>query len=260
MPRVHELSAVEHGDGPLRALALHETGATGDAWRPLGEALGERARLIAPDRRGWGASGAPEGYARTTVGEQAEDAAALIRERGIAPCLLIGAGLGAVAALDLGLRRPELASALILIEPPLLAFVPAATEAMSADAAALRDAVAEGGPPAGLELLLSGGLETLGAGAGRIPARVADGARGTPLSMFAELGAVSAWELPIAEMATMRRPSRIVTSASTAPLLREAADALAARLSGAERVELLGDGHPATDGAAELAELVGELG
>ena len=84
-----------------------------------------------------GAAGAdrarPTGYRRTTVEEQSEDAAALIESAAEAPAVVCGAGLGAVIALDLLLRRPELVSGAVLIEPPLLALVPAATEALSED-------------------------------------------------------------------------------------------------------------------------------
>ena len=53
------LSFWEHGSG-APTLCLHETAASGEIWRPLARALGDRARTIAPDRRGWGGSQAPE--------------------------------------------------------------------------------------------------------------------------------------------------------------------------------------------------------
>ena len=81
---------------------------SGSRWRA---ALSEGARAISYDRRGWGGSSAPDGYRRTTVEEQSEDAAALIESAAEAPAVVCGAGLGAVIALDLLLRRPDLASA-----------------------------------------------------------------------------------------------------------------------------------------------------
>jgi pimeloyl-ACP methyl ester carboxylesterase len=254
-----ELSWRERGAGPA-LLCLHETAATAAIWEPLADAIGDDARTIAPDRRGWGASGVPEQYSATTVEEQAADAGALLEaieiEQG---ALLCGAGLGAVAALELLLRRGDLARAAILVEPPLLAFLPQATEGLSVDREGIAEAVRRGGPEAAIDLYLAGGLPHLGPGAGRIPDDVAAEARQRPLSLFAELGAVPAWSLRMAEMAAVEAPSRIIVGASTPPILCRAAEALATRLAGSELVRLGGDGLPHTDGARELAGVVREL-
>ncbi len=146
-----ELGWSERGAGPA-VLLVHETATSSAAWAGVAEqveALGGRA--ISYDRRGWGASGEPVGYARTTVEEQSEDAAALIEGIGAAPAVVCGAGLGAVIALDLQLRHPGLARAAVLVEPPLLALVPEATEMLSADQRAARGRCGGGprgpGPP-----------------------------------------------------------------------------------------------------------------
>ena len=63
-------------------LLIHETAAAG---RDLGRARGGGLRRCGRsryDRRGWGASEAPEGYRRTTVEEQSEDAAVLLEALG----------------------------------------------------------------------------------------------------------------------------------------------------------------------------------
>ena len=78
-------------------------------------------RAIAYDRRGWGGSSEPDDYRRTTIEEQSEDAAALIEAIADDPAVVCGAGLGAVIALDLLLRRSELVSAAVLIEPHAVA-------------------------------------------------------------------------------------------------------------------------------------------
>ncbi len=68
----------ERGDGrPL--LVVHGMASDAAAWAPaLDELAAAGARAIAYDRRGYGASGAPQPYAATTIQEQAEDAAALM--------------------------------------------------------------------------------------------------------------------------------------------------------------------------------------
>lgn len=240
-------------------LCLHETAASADVWLPLAEALGDRARTIAYDRRGWGRSPAPEPYGRTTIGEQAEDAAGVLAGRAAAPAVLCGAGLGAVAALDLTIRHPEVVLGAVLIEPPLLAFLPAATEALSAEGNLLREAVAAGGPEAGMDLYLSGRLPALGPGAGRLSPQALGASASRPLSLFAELAAVASWPLPVAEMPLVRSPSRVIVCASTPPLVRLAGSELAARLGAAELCELEVDGLPQAEAAGELAELALEV-
>ncbi len=253
-----ELDWLDRGAGPP-LLCLHETAAVGAIFGPLSEAVGAAARVIAPDRRGWGRSGSPEQYGATTVEEQAADAAALLELLGAAPALVCGSGLGAVVALELLLRRRDLVHAGLLIEPPLLAYLPQATEGLSTDRQAIGDAVQAGGPEAAFDLYLSGGLPHLGPGAERIPAPVGAEARERPLSLFAELGAVPAWSLRTAEMLALQSPTRIVRGPSTPVLLREAGEQLALRLGASELVEVGGDGLPHVGAAPELAALVRQL-
>jgi pimeloyl-ACP methyl ester carboxylesterase len=253
-----ELSCWEQGEGSA-VFCLHETATCAEIWAPLAEQLGDEARVIAFDRRGWGDSGAPEQYSATTVEEQAEDAAALLAQLDAGPALACGAGLGAVVALDLLLRRGDLVRAAVLVEPPLLAFVPEATEGLSADRTSIAEAVADGGPAAALDLYLAGGLPFAGPGAGRIPEPVAGSAREHPLTLFAELAAVPGWTLRSAEMLALEAPSRIVVGAKTPPQLRAAAEQLDAHLGGSQIVLLEGDGLPHVGAAADLADVIRPL-
>ncbi|MSO41533.1 MAG: alpha/beta hydrolase [Solirubrobacterales bacterium] len=251
-----ELAWEQSGDGPAVVL-LHETGTGISSWAPLREALGDRARSIAYDRRGWGASTAPEGYRATTIEEQAEDAAAVIEESGVAPAVLCGTGIGAIAALDLLLGRPDLTVAAVLVEPPLLGLVPEATEAVSRDRNALERAVADGGIDAAVDAYRAGALNALGPGAERLPSEYLDslGERTGPL--FAEIAAPSAWRISLPRLAGAERPSTVVFCSSTPPLLRAAAESLAGRLAGSELRELdSGAAAPQHGAPADLAELV----
>ena len=75
------LSYTERGDGAA-VLLVHGLASDAAAMAPLAPSSpGRGARVIAYDRRGYGASGAPEPYGGTTVEEQAEDAAALLERR-----------------------------------------------------------------------------------------------------------------------------------------------------------------------------------
>ena len=222
-----EIAWDERGEGPAVVL-VHETAATREVWPRVAEALGSRARVIGYDRRGWGRSSAPEDYRRTTVEEQSEDAVALIESTRAAPAVVGGAGIGAVIALDLLLRRPDLLTGALLIEPPLLQLLPIATEALSDDRRRIE--LAAGAGEDVIELYLSGALPALGAGVERLPAELTAAARERPASVIAELGLAAGWRVPLTQLAAAERPSAIVTSSSTPPLLRDASAALAARL------------------------------
>ncbi len=126
--------------------------------RPAG--LGERRR--------------PEGYERTTVAEQAGLAARRLRERG--PAVVCGAGIGAVAALELLLGRAGSGHGAVLVEPPLLSFLPEATDQLLADVAEVREAVPAGGQGSGARRLP--GRAASGAGPGRRPDSARSGRAG----------------------------------------------------------------------------------
>ena len=253
-----DLHRWETGRGEA-VLCIHETGTSSEVWRPLAQALGERARTIAYDRRGWGRSGAPEPYLRTTVQEQSEDAVRLLEGSDRSAAVLCGAGLGAVVALDLLLRRPELARGAVLIEPPLMAFADEATELLSKDGGALREAVHGGGPSAGVELYFSGQLKALGAGAERLPRALSAPARERPLTLFAELAAVPSWSLPLAGLAQNRIAARVVIAESSPRLLRSVAEELTGRLAQAELRELPGERPAHLDDPGGLSALILEL-
>jgi pimeloyl-ACP methyl ester carboxylesterase len=249
---------VDRGQGPALAL-LHETATSARVWEPLTAALGDGVRTVAHDRRGWGETGAPEGYAGTTVEEHSEDAAGLLEALGIEEAVVCGAGLGAVAALDLTLRRGSLVRAAVLVEPPLLALLPSATEGISADRESIEDAIRDGGPRAAVDLYLAGGLPFLGSGAERLPGDAAAAARDRPLSLFAELAAVPAWSIRRSDLLAAEAPALIVTAASTPPLLRDAAGELSACLGSPRTAELGGSGLPHVAAAPELAREIRDL-
>jgi pimeloyl-ACP methyl ester carboxylesterase len=230
-----ELAWRELGEGPP-VLLIHEMAASAEVWEPLAEAISSDGRAISYDRRGWGSSSAPDGYRRTTVEEQSEDGAALIEAIDAGPVVVCGAGTGAVLALDLLLRRPELVRGAVLIEPPVLQLLPIATEALSDDRHRIEKATASG--ESVIDLFLSGGLTALGSGVARLPDDVRSAARAHTAGLIAELGLAAGWRLPLPGMAEIDAPSVVLTSASTPALLRDAAAALGQRMRGAESRQL----------------------
>jgi pimeloyl-ACP methyl ester carboxylesterase len=252
-----ELAWSERGTGPA-VLLVHETASDRSTWDPVADAIAERGRAVSYDRRGWGDSTAPEGYRRTTVEEQSEDAVALIGSAGAAAAVIAGAGVGALVALDLLLRRPDLVEGTVLVEPPILQLLPVATEALSEDRRRLESAAATGGSV--LDLYLSGGLPSLGAEVLRLPEEAIAAARRRPASVVAEMGIGTAWRVPLPGLAAVQRPSVIVTAASTPRLVRDASSALSGKLASAAVREVDSGRMPPHIGApAEVAELALEL-
>src|SRR4051812_49464656 len=103
------------------------------------------ARVIAYDRRGYGGSGAPEPYERTTVAEQAEDLVALLRSIGATPALAAAEDFGALVVLDVLQRHPGVLRGAVLVGPPVFQLVAEALEPLAAERLALEDALREGG-------------------------------------------------------------------------------------------------------------------
>ena len=152
------LSYTERGSGPP-VLLVHGMASGAQDLAVLADALAGQARVISYDRRGYGASGAPEPYTGTTVMEQAQDAAELLAALGIGEAVIAGDGFGALVALDLLHRHPGLARAAVLADPPLLAFVPSATEALGLQRQRVDEALRERGPEAGVEAWLGGRVQ-----------------------------------------------------------------------------------------------------
>ena len=223
------LHYAERGEGPALLLvhAMASDGRAGAA--ALGELAGAGARVIAYDRRGYGASGAPQPYLATTVQEQSEDAAALLEALGAVPAILVGDGFGALVVLELLVRRPELATAAVLADPPLLAFVPEATKALAAERTLLEKALREGGPADAVEAWL-------GAGAGE---QVVERARASQLGFFADYAGQSSWSPARRELRGIGVPVAVVTGPRSPRHVVAAADAAAA---------LLADPRRSTDG------------
>ena len=216
-----------HGEGPA-VLLVHAMGADSQAWQPLAEQLAaDGLRAIALDRRGYGDSGAPEPYAATTVQEQAEDVAALLRAVDATPALLVGDGFGAIVVLELLVRRPELFRAAVLADPPLHAFVPAATAALAEERTLLEQGLRDGGPPAAIRAWL--GEE---AGAARVDRAVA-----AHTGFFADYAGQSSWSPSRAQLRAIGVPLAVVTAPATAEHVVAAADAIFRLVPGARRAD-----------------------
>jgi pimeloyl-ACP methyl ester carboxylesterase len=233
----------DSGAAGAPVVLVHGTATARTVWREVTEALsaaGERdraARVVAYDRRAYGDSGAPEPYGGTTVGEQADDLAALMTGLDASPATVCGHELGALACLDLAVRRPELVERLVLIEPAMLWLVADGTDAVGELREAVASAAREGGPGAAVRAYLEA---TGGPDIERLlgPERMGAAER-SPRAFAADLAAAASWAGGRRELRALDSiPVTIVAGARSSVVRREAADALAALIPGAELMTL----------------------
>ena len=220
------LAYVEQGTGPP-VLLVHGLASDAAAMAPVARALAPDARVIAYDRRGYGSSGAPEPYGGTSVEEQAEDAAALLRALDAAPAIVAGDGLGALVALDLAKRHGSLVRGLVASDPVLFALVPEATEALSTERAEIEQAVRDGGPEAGVEAWLGG----------RVDGEALERARRAYRAFFADYAGLATWPVARRELRALDVPAVVLTGPWTPDHVAAAADALAALLPRVTRAQ-----------------------
>lgn len=132
------------------------TGGSGDAdeWAQVAAALAEEFTVVTYDRRGFSRSPRPEGWTATSVAEQADDAAGLLRALDLAPAVVVGHSSGGSIACSLVERHPEVVRHAVIYEPPLFAVVPHGEEILGGYRAAIEQAMAEGGPRRAMEAFL----------------------------------------------------------------------------------------------------------
>jgi pimeloyl-ACP methyl ester carboxylesterase len=107
------VSFTDTGSGDA-AVLLHSSAGTRGQWRSLTELLNGRRRVLAPDLRGYGESGARSG--EPNLADEAAIVGALAARAG-GRVDLVGHSYGGAVALRFALEQPELIRSLTLIEP-----------------------------------------------------------------------------------------------------------------------------------------------
>ncbi len=107
-----QLEVWDTGTGPPM-LFIHGVGTSGGLWASNLAELATDFRLIVYNRRGYGASSSSP----LKWGAHAEDTIALIESMNAAPATVVGYSAGASIALDAALRRPDLISRIIFLDP-----------------------------------------------------------------------------------------------------------------------------------------------
>ena len=239
------LACFEHGSGPA-VLLVHGMADAAAGWEATAAGLAGEARAITYDRRGYGGSGAPEPYERTTVEEQAEDAAALLTSLDARPAVVCGRDLGALVCLDLCKRHAGFVRAAVLLDAPVLQFSAAAAESLSDERVALEQALRDGGPERGVDAWLDARGEPA-----ESPRRAR--ARTDHTGFFADYGGLASWPVTRAELRALAMPLAVLTSPGAPGPIREAADALAGLAPAARRQE-------ATDPVAAIRVMLADAG
>ena len=121
MGRVGSVSSVGHdmyheqvGEG-VPILLIHPSGSTASTWGSVVDELARIGQVITYDRRGYARTG---GEPVRKVSTHTADAAALLEHLGTAPAVVVGTSSGAMIAIDLAVRRPDLVRAVIEHEGP----------------------------------------------------------------------------------------------------------------------------------------------
>ena len=230
------LTVDDRGAGPA-VVFVHGAATSRLVWdETVGALAGGDLRTIAYDRRAYGDSGAPEPYTGTTVGEQADDLAAVLRAVGAGPAVLVGHALGAMIALDVALRYSDLVRGGVLIDPPVLWLSPHGPEVVGDLRDAIERGARDGGPGGAVESYLEhvGGVKALDLfGERRIAA-----ARGDARAFAADLVAGPSWTAGRRELRAVTAPIRVVTGWRSPPVWREVSAGLVDLLPTAKLVEL----------------------
>ena len=103
------------GSGPA-VLLLHGFPQTHAMWHAVGPALARHFTVIAPDLRGYGSSGKPEGTPSYSFRHMARDQIALLDHLGIAQCHVVGHDRGGRVAHRLALDAGDRVSSLTVMD------------------------------------------------------------------------------------------------------------------------------------------------
>jgi pimeloyl-ACP methyl ester carboxylesterase len=242
------------GSGPP-LLFIH--GALGDASRftSMSERFAGEYTVVTYDRRGHSRSPRGNDWKPISLGEQADDAAGLLRALSLAPAHVYGSSGGAIVALNLVIRHPAVVQCAILHEPPLVPVLEH-PELVQADmGAAIEKGMQAGGPPAAAESFLrwvagDASFEAL-------TPEQRERTRGNAGTFLEEFTVPT--PLPDdATLAAIAVPVRVMASEGSMPWFAEAAGWLAKRL-GVDVVRTPGSHTPQRDHPGELEANVRSL-
>ena len=216
------------GTGPAVFFIAGSTGDAGNFSRaaPL---LADEFTVVTYDRRGNSRSPRPASWTTTSVGEQADDAAALIKVLNLAPTIVFGASVGGLIALDLVSRYPQLVRACVLQEPSIFFVLPDPTAELSARRAILMEGLRLGGPREAVKALMRylNDDDVFSAIPADILERMLSNAE-TILSI--EVPGFAGWRLQVADLERLKIPMALLVASDTLPIYKAVTDWLAKQI------------------------------
>ncbi len=141
------------GAGPS-VLLIAPAGGDGGVFDSIADLLADEFTVVTYDRRGNSRSPRPAGWEKTTMEEQADDAAWLIRTTKVAPAAVFGTSSSGMIALDLVIRHPGILRGAILHETGLFSVLANPGEVMALLQSTIQRGVETSGPGGGVEALL----------------------------------------------------------------------------------------------------------
>jgi pimeloyl-ACP methyl ester carboxylesterase len=245
----------EHGEGEPIA-CIHGGGSTAMMWEGAIPELARLGRVVIYDRRGCTRSERPPDYERTSVAEQADDAAALLDHISATAAVIIGRSYGGAVAIDLALRHPERVRALVLLEGDALGLSAAGLEWTKGLRARLREVAARDGIDAVYAALVE---EVVAPGAwASFPEEMQRILTQNGPALLAELGYV---EEPMPDAAAFGRidvPALLVAATESPPEQRAMTEAMAEALPDA-RTSVVGGGHVIDPASPQVLAFIGEV-
>ena len=218
------------------------SGASGDAghFDAAADVLATDYTVITFDRRGNSRS---RSAGSTTLDQQAADAAAMLRALGRVPAIVFGTSGGAIIALRLALRSPDVARHIIVHEPPFIQALPDAALLGAQFRVQLEQALATRGPHGAMELFIreNAGNDVYDRLDPVLRARmIANGPQffGHELEMF------MSWVPSVSELAGLRVPTTVVAGRDNRGNYHYRAAEWLARTLGVELHEIVGTHAP----------------
>lgn len=242
------------GSGPL---VLFVAGLATDAghFEGVAQSLADEFTVVTYDRRGNSRSPRPTKWDATSMDEQADDTAELIRALALGPATVFGTSAGAAILLNLLSRHPEVVRGAIVHEPSLIPVLSNAEEVEAGFRLIRESDLVKGNPRETMELFLRQNIGDVNFDnlATELRERMLGNAE---VTFFIELAAFTPYVPEVRVLAEVESPVWVVAGAHSRRVFTYEAAEWAAKQLGTKLREVPGAHTPYLDRSKELAEAI----